>query len=591
MLLWSSLTSTSFDFLIPDLYIEPSVSLLKHPSSAHPLLREYVNQSGVPIDIAIIGPPGSGKTTAFRNIVITTEDVPSLYLTAKDIVESKITTPTIEAIIREKYNLDINWALYTNSIVYIDGVDEVGKEGLEKLFRFLTSLQNKSIHYWIAVRSDFFFRYIVHDINKYSLFSEVLELSDWLPEQGLGFIKDYATKAGKHYIIENVFQLLKKNKGYEHFLIRPFKASLLLFLLTNPSYDLRRISDNDFVLYCEFYEQWVSQEINRAHLSRDYEETLEVHMNVALELYINRTSCRLEQIFSHELIKNDIFNNPVILGLLDYRIKFSSIIVEKFQHETLTEFLVAYRIIKRFLSGNIENILSCMEPVYDYDVNLFVRKAFESLGIQKKKSVVLNLTNAYNYCLENLPDNEYYQRIREQIIYYIGRVPQTEHLSINVLKRAYREETNSILMRSAVLSLILLGIEDVERDYLEKMLDNPDLDLENRSIQLVYFGDVQADFHTYKDDGIVNWDNTKKEIITRLAGTSKRDINLRLWDLVTLLSFCRSRSYNSITETDSEIIKNTLIEYPGISEQRKASLQKTKGTLLDFLKGLGVRRE
>jgi len=591
LLLWSSLPSASFDFLIPDLYVEPSVSLLKHPSSTRPLLHEYVTQNKVPLDIAIIGPPGSGKTTAFRNIVITAATVPSLYFTAKDIIESKATTPTIEAIIKEKYDLDINLSFYTNSTAYIDGVDEVGKEGLEKLFRFLISLQKKSIYFWIAVRSDFFFRYIIHDINRYSLFNEVLELSDWKPEQGLSFIKDYATKAGKPYIIENVLQLLKKNNNYEHFLIRPFKASLLLFLLTNPSYDLRRISDNDFVLYCEFYEQWVAQEINRSHLSSSYEETLEIHINIALELYINRTSCRLDQLFDHEIIKKSIYNNPTILGLLDYRIKFSNIIVEKFQHETLTEFLVAYRIVRRFISGNIENILSCLEPIYDYVVNLFVRKAFESLGIQKQKNVVLNLTNAYNYCLDEVPDNEYYQRIREQIIYYIGRVPQTEYLSISVLKRAYKEETNSILMRSAVVSLILLGIEDVERDYLENILDNPDLDLENRSIQLVYFGDVQADFHTYRDDSVVNWDNTRKEIIGRLTGTSKRDINLRLWDLVTLLSFCRSRSYNSITENDCKIIKNTLIEYPGISEQRRALLQKAKGALLDFLKGLGVKGE
>lgn len=73
--------------------------------------------------------------------------VPSLYLTTKDIVESKAAIPTIEETIREKYGLDINWSIYPNSTAYIDGVHEVGKEGIEKFFRFLANLQNKSVHF------------------------------------------------------------------------------------------------------------------------------------------------------------------------------------------------------------------------------------------------------------------------------------------------------------------------------------------------------------------------------------------------------------------------------------------------------------
>jgi DNA replication protein DnaC len=93
MLPWASaIKSASFDFLLPDLYVEPSINAHKHPSTG--LLKDLLKKCGQYRNIILTGIPGSGKTTTLRSLFLssisnTTTDTLALYFTAKEIIASR----------------------------------------------------------------------------------------------------------------------------------------------------------------------------------------------------------------------------------------------------------------------------------------------------------------------------------------------------------------------------------------------------------------------------------------------------------------------------------------------------------------------
>lgn len=577
-----ALNSASFDFILPELYVEPTVSAVKHQHMWS--LNDFVTELNVTKSIALIGLPGTGKTTILANLFLESKSASQFrfYFTAKDLVSVYTKRTSLNSIFKKLYNLDVVSYIneHDSNVFFIDGLDEIRNEDIDHLFEILQVFKNNNISFWISTRTDFYYRHMITDSKKMALFYDVLLLEEWSIEQSMEFVKNFSKKASKNFIFTRVKELLDNGANIEGFLRNPFKVSLLIFLLSDESYGIDRITANDFVLYREFYHQWLTQEKNRGTSLNEAIDILSFHTEIATSLYTNRESNELTNIISPEVLKKyNLMNDSAFIGLLQYKERLTQVLVEKFYHETLMEFLVGYGIIRSFLSG--DNIVKYLDSVYNYGVNYFVRSAFENLGTKDKKIILNNLNNAYFSILKEQKDNEYWQKIREQIIYYVGRIPFEQYPEI--LKYAYYNESNTILNRAAALSLILFGDEDIEHDYLGKLVIGSPHDLENRSIQLVYFGDVQADLHKYRDDGIVMWERTKNAIIDRLSKTTRRDLNLRMWDIVTLYSFCVNRGTNILSDDDKIVIQDMIIEHISISTKRRERLIEEKKKLLQYI--------
>jgi len=588
LLPWAStIQSASFGFLLPDLYIQPSIHTHKYPSSSTFELSSFIENKGTGKNIILIGIPGSGKTTTLRALFFKfmvksdQENILTLYFTAKEIIaHAPKKAYTLISLLRATYSISIrtdDFSMYNSIVIFIDGVDEINIINLNVLFKFLLNLKKNNINFWISVRSDIYNRHILNSPSYYSLFYEVCELVDWTSEQGKALIQCYSKKTGNIFIIDNVNTLLMKNNKISSFLENPFKLSLLIFILSDKTYDLSRIDANDYTLYKEFYLQWLNQENNRGTSCNDYNYIHDSHIKIALALYRERSSIYLQSIFYNEENINRVINDSAIVGLLLYSTTLMGTIVEKFQHETLAEFLVAESIIRCF-HDNME-LSERLSVIYNYEVNQFVRSAFETMSLTERDLILNNLSKKYNELL--VDETVATEQIREQIIYYVGRIPLDSPPVI--LKNAYDNEKNSIAKRAAAISLILLGDEVVEADFIETLVIDDKLDLLNRSIQLIYFGDAQGDFHTYKDDEFISWENSKRTILKRLSSNSVRDVRLRLWDIVTLKSFIKSRGSSSLTDTEKDIIVKTTIDDSTIHGLRNKIFIREKDNLLTLL--------
>ena len=174
-------------------------------------------------------------------------------------------------------------------------------------------------------------------------------------------------------------------------------------------------------------------------------------------------------------------------------------------------------------------------------------------------------------------------RIREQIIYYMGRLPL--RVFPQILRLAYYYEPNSLLRRIAALGAILHGDDIIEADYLSKLSPNSQDDIENRSVQLVYFGDVEGDIHYYCDNFECEWQRTKTAIYDRLICNGTRELRLRWWDLRTLYSFYESRHWKDVATMDEmRILKEMVIESKQFTETKKTNLEFEKEKLVGRLK-------
>lgn len=137
-----------------------------------------------------------------------------------------------------------------------------------------------------------------------------------------------------------------------------------------------------------------------------------------------------------------------------------------------------------------------------------------------------------------------------------------------MLVRAFTTESSPLLRRSAALGAILHGDDDAEIEYMA-LLDDPGEASLNRSVQMVYFGDVHGDLHTFVDGG-QGWSKTRAAILRRLGGHSLRDRRLRWWDLKTLRSFLEARPGDTLSSAELAVVHGIDTAAEGGSERELA---------------------
>jgi hypothetical protein len=256
-----------------------------------------------------------------------------------------------------------------------------------------------------------------------------------------------------------------------------------------------------------------------------------------------------------------------------------------FRHETLGEFLIAHDVLSSFELGGTA-IDHALEFTVADDVNTFVRSGMLQVSQSRLDKFLTNLTSRYDRLLSPAADSSAEEedgvvaaRTREQILYYIGRLPiQTVPA---VLRRAYRGEQAPLLRRSAALSAIVRGDHVIEREFMA-LLTEPEYARLNRSVQMVYFGDVDADLHTFVDGG-EDWSKTRAAIYRRLTGRSLRDLRLRWWDLRTLRSFYASRGWADVPTAGEQQVLAQVRVFDPASETRTTALRDELRTLREEL--------
>lgn len=591
MLPWTKRGELSVGFVIPELYIETKVKAIKNPIASIEIskwLSGYLwNQN-----IAVVGLPGIGKSTLLRKIFIDFKifkeylklEYTPIFASIRDLIDFQGSSfDNFSEYIFSKFNeVPIENPNHKN-LIFIDGLDEIEVTKCESIIKTILNIKSKNDLLWVSSRIDFFYTRLNSNSQFSDLFYDVLEIQEWDVEiDSLRFAEEYSKKYQDPNLLSRLIKLRYNSPNINNFLRKPFELTLILFLLSKDKRYDEKSFDSSYALYKSFYENWLEREQHKGTSKLTVDNIRNLHQNVAISLFQNRGNGvslnsidlnKLNIILTFENIKSD----SSFWDLLITNSNNEEIIIERFWHETFGEFIIAEQLIQTFSSGT-QSFIENLKTIYNNEINSFLREGFQQLHANQKFFIYERLANAYfeifstemifsndsiNITIINsltidkkiINNEEYSVRIREQILYYLGRLELNFYPPI--LSFAAKFEDNQLLKRSAMLGGILYGNEEMERDYLLSLIYGTKEDIINRSVQLVYFGDVYGDLHSFKDNDVFAWEKTRNAILKRLTQNTKRDIALRWWDLRTLFTFLESRKWKDrISELELKVIEN-----------------------------------
>lgn len=555
----------SFRFIWPDLIFSAPVRFLRRPRVATTeALEVFDPEIG---NTAIIGIPGSGKSTALR--------LTALRLTADYVADDTKPFPLLmharevsswltDGPEGKLQDLEIERDQPLARLV--DGLDEVGEGDRLNALQILRRSARLGDLTIITCRYDVFAN-LERKAPEQANFDEVVEVIEWNFEQNVvPFATGYLNKVGESDLAPVLLRACEALPNLRRFVCNPFHLTLTLYLLQTGKTLQEDLFIDRYSLYDAFYRQWIARERRRGTSVTSAVLIIAAHVEVARRLYRRRVGKADGSVEDFLVEEPALAADSAFEGLFQWRYDelTDSTRLAAFRHETLLEFVLAFGLLQSMMIG--EGLEQALLTQYNNDVNSFVREGISRLNRHERKAVEQRLSDLLEpeatamYALADA------MRIREQAVYYLGRLEAK--LCPTALTRLAASAPEALLRRAASLGAILHGEEGVEIRFIDELLSSAEADLLNRSVQLAYFGDVDEDIFDFRDDGGANWAGVRAAIFARLSGTTGRDLKLRLWDLATLLGFLKSRPSDALDLTELDLIHSTSENFSGGEERR-----------------------
>ena len=224
-----------------------------------------------------------------------------------------------------------------------------------------------------------------------------------------------------------------------------------------------------------------------------------------------------------------------------------------------------------------------------------VRKKIDTFSITEKQTIQKNLTqllcslyaledNHYSDAITNLTSQELLLT-KEAVIYYIGRI-EGSFITASDLYRIYEQETNFHLRMNLAFTACLLGFDNIELDFVHRLLPGSKEDLLLRSWTLAFFSNTINPYE-YRDTPVTDWTLAKTPRIKRLQNNEldhpkfAKSMHFRLFDLTVLNLFVVSRKSHNFTPEELTIIKDCCITSSYYSAEKQQMLKQMKHTLLE----------
>lgn len=538
-----SIRSPNFKFIVPELYIEPKLSLLKgfNPDTDASSL-EFVSDSFR--CTFVISEPGGGKSTFLKKAYWSYCDkfkggdksLAPLFFDAKRVLGAKKFNPI------QDLSLDIDSLLNDNKcqfIVFLDAIDEALEES-SHLFDLLKYFKSPRFNLVLASRKRFYVDIIEKNEELGVLINEVAEIKPWEVEsQSIPFMSSVISQVDVS-LTPKLQSLNQEKLVDDKLLVKPLNCLLICLILLNKT-NLNIRLNSSFSLYDAFFKIFISSESTRAYRPLKPSNLERFYTLLALELFESKASRMIDllRFLKTNFDCNDLHIREEYTSLLSILPSndVGRVVVEGFFHETIMEYLIGKSLRESFLLS-IEKTQKTLSLNLTYDVNVFFRESLKELNQSQLVTVQKHLKTAYQNSLLSQDYSTDTEKIRGQILYIWGRVPNTDNA---FLKLAYENDSSIKVRLSAAISSAHNGYEEIELDYMNRMEPKSEFDIATRSLLLVYFGDVNGDTYSYVDDEKVAWERTRKEIFIRLSLSSAREKALRLWDLTVLRNFFESR--------------------------------------------------
>ena len=631
---WATVPSPSLDFIWPELYVNPIVRPRRHPTSTL-LLKDWIKQHWfVGRNIALIGQAGIGKSTALAAIFLelantfitgTQSILPIIVRAASpELQQARCTEEVVIEVAKAQGITPKPFPPGQRVVLFVDGLDEASPERTLTFLRKLLGRAQTSPWYIIACRKMYFHSHVLQDVDLSQTLYDILELCPWeYHSMVVEFAKKYLDKLCRPEVMNDFDKLARQNVSVKLFAKNPFHLTLLLFLLTSEDDLPTDSTKNLYGLYKSFYSIWLAKEVERGTSWLPKEEIQAIHRQLATIMFTERGEpvpvkflSRIE-VDSARGKERSLLDDTGICALLEFQEFNGEKYISRFAHETLAEFHVAEQVLLALKNGG-EILNQALQAIYSYEVNVFVRGSFELLGKRERHQVYNNLLKCYIVnATSTEKDREVIYtaiqndqeldsssglidargiesentRIREQVLYYLGRLPVTD--AVKVLHFAVSAEPLSLLRRTAAISAILHGAFNIEYSYMQSLLPGSQADVENRSIQLVYFGDVEEEeFGQFIDNGTCGWERVRQAICERLRLSGRREMRLRWWDIRTLFLFCESRGWGGqLSEDDIAAIKSCAVDVAELGPEKARIVEMEKKRILQHCAGISSLEE
>lgn len=248
-------------------------------------------------------------------------------------------------------------------------------------------------------------------------------------------------------------------------------------------------------------------------------------------------------------------------------------------------------LINAMLTNTEETINLLGNHINNNEITDAVRDEIASLSNDNQAKIVHRLEQILYDCyfdmtpkLESLDeDNLFY--LKESLIYYIGRISNP---NLELLKEIYKVETNKHLLLNIAFSSLATGDEEIESDFISRIVPGNDYDNLIRSWTMAFFANVENPY-SYVDDGKDDWSLAKLARLKRLAINDTTHPKFpkakafRWLDLVVIDLFLENRGIHAMSEEDYKTIDNTNVELDGYSPSKikKLTLLKSKITSMN----------
>lgn len=359
--------------------------------------------------------------------------------------------------------LKLKYAKKNRVIIFIDGVDEIFNNEKKNAIEYIEKLRELNICVILGCRRNYYGR-IFQKVS----FTEIYEIENWKEDQIEKYVKNYLGFCKKEYLYHEIFE----KQNCESFLVNPFQCSMLLHLIVSLKKEQIDEIGNIYVLYETFYKYWIYREKERTDSFLEIKDINNIHYKIAREFYRTYNKAfSISKILSPKQKELDCQNQEVIISLLKMRNLFEveSCVAEGFMHMSLCEFLVAKSIIDALLRGGIKLIQSFSLPYRHFEMD-FLENGLKSLKLEDARKIKENLENAYillmpeSFREKHYPDmikeqrwekrleqigNKKLQIIRDQMIFYLGKLPEILIENSKIFEYAF-EEDESILVRDVV---------------------------------------------------------------------------------------------------------------------------------------------
>ena len=244
-------------------------------------------------------------------------------------------------------------------------------------------------------------------------------------------------------------------------------------------------------------------------------------------------------------------------------------------------------LVQAMLKSDIQTILMLGNQANNNEITDKVRDYIACLSKEEREIISKRLEKILNHCyfqvtpaFEKLSKQELFY-LKESLIYYIGRISKPD---ITLLKKIYSVEENKHLLLNIAFSSLITGDEEIEADFISRIVPGNDYDNLIRSWTMAFFANSE-DPYSYVDTGKDDWSLAKTARLKRLSINDSNHPKFakakafRWLDLVVIDLFLENRGARAMSNDDYKVISETDVILDGYSSNKIKQLTLLKSKI------------